>query len=469
MDSAKKPFYHYKKEEVYKTKPPLASMDSTKKSAQSNHLTLTKTLSKLLHPRHNNTSNFLQSLVSSSSSPSTSFRFTPNTYTSEEMESLLGQLFASVSSIKAAYAQLQLAQSPYDPESIQSADLAVVTELRRVSDLKRGFFSHSLQLSSPLQSQILEQHSLLKTYEITSKKLESDVDQKDSQLISLRSELSQLNLKIRELEMKAYPGKTLASLDGLHLSGLNPTHFLCALRFAVNSIRNFVRLMVEHMIHAGWDMDAAVKAVHPGTTLKSSAHRSFYFESYICNIMFSDFHMKDFNLEFLQDREKWDSSKFFHEFMLMKSLNIKELLQGREDSFIIEFKLFLSAKYLSMVQSKMELSFFGDLDQRNTIKSLREYPNSEWFMGFAEMARRVWLLHCLFFSFGLERKVSIFQFRKGARFSEVYMENVLADESGGAAKVPTNRDKVVGFTVVPGFQVGMTLIQARVYLSSGMD
>ncbi|KAJ3703975.1 hypothetical protein LUZ61_007680 [Rhynchospora tenuis] len=467
MDSAKKPFYHYKKEEVNKTKPPLASMDSTKKSPPSNHLTLTKTLSKLLHPRHN-TSSFPEPLVSSSSSPSSSFRITTYTYTSEEMESLLGQLFASVSSIKAAYAQLQLAQSPYDPASIQSADLAVVTELRRVSDLKRAFVNHSLQLSSPLQSQINEQHSLLKTYEITTKQLEFDVDQKDFLLISLRSELSQLNLKIREFEMKLYPGKTMASLDGLHLSGLNPTHFLCTLRFAVNSIRNFVRLMVEHMIHACWDMDAAAKAVHPGTKLKSSAHRSFYFESYICNIMFSDFHKKDFNLEFLQDREKWDSTKFFHEFMSMKSLTTKEILHGSEDNFTIGFKLFLSAKYLSMVQPKMELSFFGDLDQRNMIKSCREYPNSEWFMGFAEMARRVWLLHCLFFSFGLERKVSIFQVRKGTRFSEVHMENAVADESSGAAKVPTYRDKVVGFTVVPGFQVGMTLIQARVYLS-GMD
>ena len=36
----------------------------------------------------------------------------------EAMESLLANLFASVSAIKAAYAQLQVAQSPYDPDSI---------------------------------------------------------------------------------------------------------------------------------------------------------------------------------------------------------------------------------------------------------------------------------------------------------------------------------------------------------------
>lgn len=387
------------------------------------------------------------------------------------MESLIAELFASASSIKAAYAQLQSAQSPYDPASIQSADLAVVKELRHVSDLKQAFLDHSLQLSSPLQSQIHEQQSLLKTYEITSKKLESDIDQKDSELVSLRSELAHLNLKSRELEMKAYPGKTLASLDGLHLSGLNPTHFLCALRFVVKSIRNFVRLMVEHMIGAGWDLDAAAKAIHTtGTGHKNSAHRSFYFESYVCNIMFSDFHKKDFNLEILQDRGRWNSTRFFDEFNYFKSLNIKELLQigSEEEKSTRGFKVFLSAKYLSMVQPRMELSFFKDLHQRNRIKTCHDFPNSDWFMGFAEMARRVWLLHCLFFSFGTETKASIFQVRRGTSFSEVYMESVMAEERGGARKVPTYRDKKVGFTVVPGFKVGMTLIQARVYLS-GID
>lgn len=445
MDSAKKTFSNKRKEKVAKTKPPLTSMDSAKRPT---HQTLTKAS---------------VSSGSSSSSLSSSFKYAP--YTSEAMESLLAELFASASSIKAAYAQLQLAQMPYDPTSIQSADLAVITELRHVSDLKRAFLNRSLQLSSPLQSQIHEQQSLLKTYEITSKKLQSDIDQKDSELISLQSELSHLNIKCRELEMKAYPNKTLASLDGLHLSGLNPMHFLCALRFAVKSVRNFVRLLVEHMKVSGWDLDAAAKAVHTGTPLKISAHRSIYFESYVCNIMFSDFHKKDFNLEFLQDRERWESSKFFDEFIALKSLNIKELLQRSEEKFTNGFEVFLRAKYLSMVQSRMELSFFGDLHQRNRIKSCHEFPNSDWFMGFAEMARRVWMLYCLFNSFGLETKASIFQIRRGTRFSEVYMEDVMAEESGGAGKVPAYRDKVVGFTVVPGFQVGMTLIQARVYLS----
>jgi Plant protein of unknown function (DUF641) len=464
MDSAKKLFYdNSRKEKVHKTKPPLTSMDSTKTSSQPSHQTITRTLSKKLlpHHRHNSSS-------ASISSPSSSLKLsTP--YTTETMESFLAEIFASVCSIKAEYARLQLAQSPYDPATIQSADLAVVNELRHVSHLKRAFLDHSLQLSSPLKSQILEQEGLLKIYEITSKKLESDIDEKDSELILLRSELSQLNLKCRELEMKAYPGKTLASLDGLHLSGLNPTHFLCALRFAVRSIKTFVKMMVAHMIGASWDLNAAAKAVHAGTPLKNPAlHRSFYFESYVCNIMFSAFQKKDFNLEFLQDRERWDSSKFFDEFNSLKSLSIKEMLWTSDEKFTKGFKVFLSAKYLSMVQPRMELCFFKDLHQRNRIKSCHDFPNSDWFMGFAEMARRVWLLHCLFFSFGPETKVSIFQARRGARFSEVYMESVVAEESGGAWKLPAYRDKRVGFTVVPGFQVGLTLIQARVYLS-GID
>jgi len=54
-------------------------------------------------------------------------------------DSLLATLFAGVSAVKAAYAQLQLAQFPYDAEAIQSADAAVVAELTRLSDTKRRY------------------------------------------------------------------------------------------------------------------------------------------------------------------------------------------------------------------------------------------------------------------------------------------------------------------------------------------
>ncbi|RLN09904.1 4-coumarate coenzyme A ligase [Panicum miliaceum] len=43
------------------------------------------------------------------------------------------------SAVKAAYAQLQLAQHPYDAEAIQAADAGLVAELTKLSDLKRRY------------------------------------------------------------------------------------------------------------------------------------------------------------------------------------------------------------------------------------------------------------------------------------------------------------------------------------------
>ena len=58
---------------------------------------------------------------------------------SEDEEAVLAKLFAGVSSVKSAYAELQLAQTPYDAAGIQSADETVVAELKSLSELKRCY------------------------------------------------------------------------------------------------------------------------------------------------------------------------------------------------------------------------------------------------------------------------------------------------------------------------------------------
>ncbi|XWS23360.1 hypothetical protein CRYUN_Cryun28dG0006700 [Craigia yunnanensis] len=84
------------------------------------------------------------------------------------LEVFIAKIFATVSAIKAGYAQLQHAQSPYDSEGIQAADR-------------------------------LEQKSLLKTFEIMGKKLESQLRLKESEIIFLREKLDESNKQKREM------------------------------------------------------------------------------------------------------------------------------------------------------------------------------------------------------------------------------------------------------------------------------
>ncbi|CAO2205224.1 unnamed protein product [Urochloa humidicola] len=393
-------------------------------------------------------------------------------------DSLLATLFAGVSAVKAAYAQLQLAQFPYDAEAIQSADAAVVAELTRLSDTKRRYLrdpagaaaaAAAAGAHTALAAHAEEQRHLLKTYQITARKLESELRGKDGDADRIRSSLTAELRAERALEARLHPGRTLASLDDLHLSGLNPTHFLTALRHAVKSIRSFSRSMLSSMQSAGWDLAAAAAAVHPGVPLRRAGDAKFVFESYVAMKMFANFHRRDFNFSFLDEREFYDRRRFFEEFTELKGEPASAFLDVRNPRWG-GFGKFLRAKYLSLVHARMETAFFGRLEQRGIVSAGPGFPESSWFAEFAEMARRVWLLHCLFFAFdgGAEEDgASIFQVRTGARFSEVYMESVsdgrADDPATGAAAAA--EDRVVGFTVLPGFRVGRTLIQCRVYLS----
>ena len=52
----------------------------------------------------------------------------------QNMDSMIGRIFGNISSLKAAYIQLQEAHTPYDPDKIQTADRLLIDELTRLSE-----------------------------------------------------------------------------------------------------------------------------------------------------------------------------------------------------------------------------------------------------------------------------------------------------------------------------------------------
>lgn len=380
----------------------------------------------------------------------------------EAMETLIAELFASIAAIKAEYAQLQVAQSPYDPETIQSSDRAVVSQLKRVSLLKQAYLKrlpvngHDGGGSSRLAAELQEQRNLLRTFEITSKKLESELERKDSQILLLKNQVSETEAICRWMEenirpsIKHPPEKKFEGL--LRLSSVDPALFLAVLRRAVKSIRYFVKLMVKEMEAARWDLTAAAGSIAPDVLRGRPEDRSFAFESYVCRIIFSGFHRRDFDLGHGGAAGRPPSS-FLEEFLGLKDADLGEILRG--PSPLSEF---CRVKYLTLVHPAMEASFFGGQDQRELLLLSSGggggFPvTTQLFFRFGEMARRVWLLHRLFFSFEPAAEASIFQAGRGCRFSELFMESVVEVGAGAA----------VGFTVVPGFRVGRTIIQCKVY------
>ncbi|KAJ6821759.1 uncharacterized protein M6B38_390570 [Iris pallida] len=350
------------------------------------------------------------------------------------LHSLLAELFAGVAAVKSAYAELQLAQSPYSIDSIHAADRSLVSELKYLSSLKRSYLKDPLSLSpsnSYQQSQLRELKELIKTFKINISRLESEQQSKDSQVESLRSDLDEIERENRSLEYQLL----IKTNSHHHISGLNPTHFLPELRLTVKRVRSFARAMMKSMESSKLDLNSAAGAMYPNI-VPDTKNLLFFFQSFVSHKMFSGFHHPDFNLGFLESRSNRSREEFFREFNDSKLLSSSQFLDRWGD--------FVRAKFSAMVHPKID-------------------PGSDLFPRFVEMARRVWILHCLFFYFsGSEFSGSIFRVRSGCRFSEVYMESVAVADLD-----PVNRysTPTVGFTVVPGFRFGSTVIQCKVYLS----
>ncbi|WCJ32293.1 hypothetical protein M5689_013729 [Euphorbia peplus] len=378
------------------------------------------------------------------------------------VEALVAKMFATISSVKAGYAQLQCAQSPYDVDGIQSADQLVVAELKNLSALKRRYIKKQFDPSpgrALLLAEVEEQKSASKIYEIMGKKLESQLRLKDSEITYLKEKLEESKRQNQSLEMRLNQSGQLYVLENLHQSGLSPSHFVGFVQFTVKSIRNFVKLMIDQMRTSGWDLDAAANSIVPDVVYWRSDDKCFAFESFVCREMFYAFNIPNFALSNVSLPEKNNMQQFFFKkFKELKSSKAKDYLSQHPKS---TFAKFCRAKYLQLVHPRMEASFFGNLQLR-TLLSSGELPDNTFFTSFAEMAKRVWLLHCLAFS--CEPEASIFQVSRGCRFSEVYMESV-AEEALVSSYNSYGGDPPVALTVVPGFKIGKTVIQCQVYLS----
>ncbi|KAJ9535390.1 hypothetical protein OSB04_un001495 [Centaurea solstitialis] len=378
--------------------------------------------------------------------------------TRASMDAFIAKLFATISSLKAAYAELQAAQFPYNAQAVQCADQAVVDDLKTLSDMKRSFFKKQIDPSPPhvtlLLAEIQEQQSLMKMYEITMNKMEREIKSKDFQLSSLRKQLLEADSFNKSVEKKLNSSGCFPVLDNVGLSDLTPANFIDVLHYALRSVTSFVKLLVRDMVNAHWDIEAAVKVIEPNVVFSKSSYRCFAIESYVTREMFVGFNDND---EVVPEEEGAERFRWFDRFKKMKSLTTAQLMKEDPRS---DFGRFARAKYMRLVHPKMEASLYGNLSQRKTLNTW-QFPDTAFFGAFTEMARRVWVLRCLAAAF--DKEVGVFEVRRGCRFSEVYMESV-TDEAFGVGQGSDGLR--VAFTVVPGFKIGETVVQSHVYVAA---
>ncbi|PWA83064.1 hypothetical protein CTI12_AA171550 [Artemisia annua] len=387
----------------------------------------------------------------------------------EAVEALVSKIFTNISSLKSAYIRLQAAHTPYDADKIQAADKLVISELKNLSELKHFYRENNPRPTyispqdSRLAAEIQEQQSLLKTYEVMVKKFQSEIHNKDSEIVQLQQHIQEATLKKAKLEknlklrgLSSSSNKSEGSVDGSEplSTELTPELFKSTVEVASKAIHDFSKPLINMMKAAGWDLDAAANSIEPDIVYAKRAHKKYAFEYHICQKMFSGFQQEHFGLK-SENETTTSKESFFQQYLALREMDPLDSVGQNPDS---DFGKFCRSKYILVVHPKMEASFFGNLDHRNYIMG-GGHPRTPFYQAFLKLAKAIWLLHRLTYSF--DPVIKVFQVSKGSEFSEVYMESVvknfLVDENGEKPKV--------GLMVMPGFGIGGSVIQCRVYLT----
>ncbi|KAJ0110666.1 hypothetical protein Patl1_00226 [Pistacia atlantica] len=324
---------------------------------------------------------------------------------------LISSVFATVSSFEASYLQLQTA---HVPDFCKSPDFVDSEE--------------DLAIGSRLEHQVQENQSKLRTLGTVSDRLQEEIDQKDSQVAALRKQLG---------EIRNSNSKT--------------TH-------------KFTKILIDLMRIAGWDLDLATNYVYHDIDYVKKGHNRYAFLSYVCLGMFRGFDLEGFGFcenDIMcngHNSESGKSTTSLKQLLEHVSCNPLEMITRDHKC---EFSKFCERKYQELIHPTMESSIFSNLDQNEVVLSSWR-SLSEFYESFVSMASSIWTLHKLAFSF--DPVVEIFQVERGVDFSMVYMEDVTRRSSlMGKARAK------VGFTVVPGFKVGRTVIQSQEKGKRGFD
>ncbi|XP_008796842.2 protein GRAVITROPIC IN THE LIGHT 1 [Phoenix dactylifera] len=385
-------------------------------------------------------------------------------------ETLILALFATLSSFRAAYLHLQTAHSPLLPDAVRSADRAAVSHLRRLSDLKDSYFQNPnpstrpvLPFSSHLQAQVLENQHLLRTFEAVVNRLQSDIDRKDAEAAALKQRLRDVETANSKLARRL--DRACTPPDGKVEALLSIGVFDSVLKDTCRVVHRFTRRLVDLMKRSGWSLDMAANSIYPNVDYAKAEHCSYAILSYICLGMFRGFDSEGFSREgsggigldgIDVNTQRMNSLTQFIEHSTVDPL---ELISG---SSSCDFAKFCERKYQQLIHPAMESTFCRNSDHGEfEWGALR--ASGPLYEPFVSMASSIWTLHKLAWAY--DPVVGIFHVAKGTEFSMVYMESIVQRAvTMGLDREKKSRPKV-GFTVVPGFRVGKTVIQSRVYLN----
>lgn len=302
---------------------------------------------------------------------------------------LVPSLFATLSSFEATYLQFQAAHVPeIDQIGLEQADKMIVSIMQKLTEMKnlyRESKKRSLGLDCGFEFpaglfwkfQVQENQSKLRVLETIVNSLQSQIDVKDDESRDLRRKLEKnraINADLaRKLGLKE--GNKGLGIEIL----LTIRVFEAMLGDSVKSLRCFVKLLIDLMQRAGWDLEEAANSVYSGVDYAKKGHFRYAFLSYVCLGMFQNFDKHDFGLCETQIICNGDNNGVKHsENGVIENGNngyLRQLIEhvasnpmetlGKNPK--CEFSRFCGRKYEDLIHPTMESSIFSNLDRKEKV------------------------------------------------------------------------------------------------------
>ncbi|CAL4945215.1 unnamed protein product [Urochloa decumbens] len=366
-----------------------------------------------------------------------------------DAEALMAEVFDAVSGVRRAYAALQGAHCPWDPDKMRAADAAVVAELRHLARLRdrfrRSAAAGHIPRPNPSAPPLRE---AVAPYEAALDDLNRQLQSKQAEVDGLKEKLAAAtSRRIGRNHPSKHAGPGGAPTAELFTS--------CA-----EQARAATRAFAGHLLHlmraAGVDVAAATRSLTkiPVSSPQLAKHA---LEAHVTRSLLGGFEHESFyldgSLSSLLDPAAFRRERYA-QFRDMRGMEPAELLGVLPTC---PFGRYAATKFASLLPPRVEEAILGDGEHRRVVNG-GTHPRTPFYGEFLRAAKAVWMLHLL--AFALEPPPSHFEAGRGAEFHPEYMESV-----AGAPPPRDGAGMVVGFAVAPGFRLGNgAVVRARVYL-----
>ncbi|XP_076885985.1 protein GRAVITROPIC IN THE LIGHT 1-like [Bidens hawaiensis] len=239
-----------------------------------------------------------------------------NAYKSEreiEMETLLSDVFETVSLMKKAYVSMQQAHCPWDPDKMRSADVAVVAEMRKLGFLRERFRRRVMRGGGGGAVVAgVTVREVVAPYEAAMEEMKTEVKSKQAEIDNLKEKLSMVAVggggtngrKSRSHQSK----KKVNYSSQLQVSpSPMPEHFESCISSVKEASKSFTSLLFSLMKSSHWDIAATVRSIEASTTPTTTTtttdsivgpnHAKYALESYINRKLFQGFDHETFYMD----------------------------------------------------------------------------------------------------------------------------------------------------------------------------